>query len=592
MKINYLLYFILGIFLFTSCEDYLEKTPEAEVTEQEIFNNYQSFQGFQDYNYAELPMQLKTYLAYTLMWGGEAAMQLSWGGERQMDDGNYWAQLGPSPTSHLYQDDATRSYGDKTTWGVWVGGWRAIRNSNVCLEKLPLLTNATQEERDLIEGQARFFRAYFHGLIMEFFGGMPYIDTVYAPAAEMREPRLTYQECTERIIEDIDKAIPLLPEDWDETVVGAQRQGANTGRITKGVALAFKQKFLLYAGSPLMNGFSGGNFDYNKAYCERAAAAGWEMIKLANTGRYSLVPMENYNDNFHNSNTGKVVWTSETIWCRLWYRRGTSYDYNHLRRNFIPSYLGGLNNWPKYANQLIVDRFEMADGTRYKVEYDQDDDKRWKNRDTRFYKNFFVDRDKVGDHANAVARLYVGPESNARPTNHAETPYMIKKYWHWGANGLDKRHNILRIATPLMRLAEVYLDYAEAVTVAYGPNGSAPGSSLTAVDAVNIIRQRAGMPLVTSSAEGYESWMDLLRNERIVELIFEAPHYWMDIRRWYVAHLPEYKPVVTLDFDKDWTYFNRRVHHTRVFENPKHYWMPIYKDQVQLYPEFYQNPGW
>jgi len=59
-----------------------------------------------------------------------------------------------------------------------------------------------------------------------------------------------------------------------------------------------------------------------------------------------------------------------------------------------------------------------------------------------------------------------------------------------------------------------------------------------------------------------------------------------------VGHLPEYKLIYTLDFDQNWTYFNRKLWTTRIFENPKHYWMPIYRDQVLLYKDFYQNPGW
>ena len=65
-----------------------------------------------------------------------------------------------------------------------------------------------------------------------------------------------------------------------------------------------------------------------------------------------------------------------------------------------------------------------------------------------------------------------------------------------------------------MRLAEVYLDYAEAVTAAYGPTGSVPGSGFTAVDAINVIRARAGMPPVTAAATGYNSFMELVWNER------------------------------------------------------------------------------
>ena len=139
-----------------------------------------------------------------------------------------------------------------------------------------------------------------------------------------------------------------------------------------------------------------------------------------------------------------------------------------------------------------------------------------------------------------------------------------------------------RVISPSMRLAEVYLDYAEAVTAAYGPTGSAPGATMTAVDALNVVRERAGMPPVSAAATGYPSFMDLVWNERNVELCFEG-HFWWDIRRWYVAHLPEYK---------DYTYFNRPVFLVRTFEDPKHYWLPLPRNLVQLYEGMPQNPGW
>jgi len=264
-----------------------------------------------------------------------------------------------------------------------------------------------------------------------------------------------------------------------------------------------------------------------------------------------------------------------------------------MRRQFLYGWAGGGGVWLRTGNQLIVDRFEMADGTKYKVpDYDTDITKRWQNRDPRFKYNFYVDRDKFGANARSVTKMYISTEAEARPANYAATPYLIKKYMPWNANNFDKVYTQFLFISPIMRLAEVYLDYAEAVTAAYGPDETAPGSTLTAVDAINIVRARAGMPPVTSAATGYDSFMDLVWNERIVELIYEQCHYWTDIRRWYVAHLPEYKKIFTLDFDKDWTYFNRRLWLERVFENPKHYWMPIYRDQVQLYSDMYQNPGW
>lgn len=593
-RINIFKYFIIILFIIISCDEFLDKTPEAEVTEQEVFGTYPSMQGFLDHNYSYLMCYMKTYLAYTMYKGGECFKELYRSESRVLVEGNYWLVLGPNTTDHYW--NTAGGYGGglipDTDYGIWAGGWKGIRKANITLSKLPLMVDATEEERRLIEGQALFFRAYFHGDIMKSFGGMPYLDTVYSASDEMKLPRLTYQECTDKLVRDLDRAIELLPEDWDLTGPGSQRIGANRGRITKGTALAYKQKYLLYAGSPTMNAYSGNDYTYNIDYCKRAADAGWEMIKLADKGIYRLMPWDEYYKNFHNNNVAnQIVYCDETILERIDNRFGTGQSYNFMRRQFLPGYLGGASLWQRTANQKFVDFFEMSDGTRYKEEYDQDDNKRWKNRDPRFYYNFYVDRDKVGNNARSVWKGYFQPgDIEARPANNAQTPYLIKKFVPWNANTFDRAYTNLQCVMPLMRLAQVYLDYAEAVTAAYGPNGSAPGSNLTAVDAINIIRARAGMPPVTSEAEGYDSFMDLVRNERTVELAFEA-HYWFDIRRWHVAHLPEYKELITLDFDKDWTYFNRRRWNTKTFDE-KHYWLPIYRDQVQLYEGFYQNPGW
>jgi len=582
--IKYLPGFILGLFLFSSCDDYLDKTPEAEIGKEDIFSTYPSFSGFIDAIYPEILSPNLYFNPINMNWGGESWCNQAPG--PYIQQGDYLSYLADS--RNLYHRDAGGYNSLNSSQGIWTGGWRAIRRSNMALANLHLLKGGTEEEQNLIAGQAYFFRAYHHGEIISSFGGMPYIDTVFSASDEMRQPRLSYHECTERIIEDLDKAINLLPEDWDETVVGSERLGANLGRITKGAAIGYKQKFLLYAGSPLMNGSSGNTYTYNEDYCKRSAAAGWELIKLANKGVYNLVPWEDYSDNFYKTD-GTTVWTSETILARLDHRTGTAVYNAGMRRNYVPIYLSDNHhgNWP---NQLFVDRFEMADGTRYKIEYDYDDNKRWRNRDPRFYKNFYVDRDKVGNHPNSVVSLYYGEENVARPLNRIELAYCIAKYWPFNVNKWDKQFRQLKIITPRMRLAEVYLSYAEAVTVAYGPNGKAPSANLSAVDAVNIIRERAGMPPITADASGYDSFLELVRNERAVELAFED-HYWFDIRRWYIAHLPEYKDLVDLEFDKDWTYFNRKVFFTRVFEL-KHYWMPIFREQSQIYEGMYQNPGW
>ncbi len=595
MKIKYLLIFLLGIFLFNSCADYLEKTPESDVTDEDVFGTYPSFQGFVDNMYPHIKSSLGWWYAMTMNWGGEVYHTHHTSNAVLNGDYYYMLNFASSILGNGVNRTGAEWGSDISGRGIWTGGWYCIRRANLALEKLPLLRDATDEEKRLIEGQAYFFRAYFYGEILRIWGGMPYIDHVLQASDEMVLPRITYHEGVERIVEDLDKAITLLPDNWDNTGPGSERIGANHGRITKGAALGFKQRHLLYAASPLMNGASGNTYTYNIDYARRSAEAGWELIKLANQGVYSLVPLAQYSDNFYKL-TRNTVWTDETILARSRpYNIGNANYTSILSDAYIPIHLSDRKPTNMSGNQAFVDRFEMADGTRYLVEYDTDDNKRWKNRDPRFYKNYYVDRDKIGDHPNSFVSLWVGPEEIARPLNQVPLSYHIAKFWPYNVNTYDRVTSNLMLLVPQMRLAEAYLSYAEAVTIAYGPDGKAPGADLSAVDAVNIVRARANMPPVTSEATGYDTFLDLVWNERAVELAHED-HYWFDIRRWYIAHLDEYKGLkirdfVSLDFDKDWTYFTRSVYTQRIFEM-KHYWFPIPKTQAFLYKEFYQNPGW
>ena len=601
--IRYLLIVFTGILLFAACTKFLDKTPAASVTAGNVFGTYADFQGFIDPNYFEIRNYIGHYQSTTLDAGGETLNNfISWSPAYTAWTGDYWHYFagmdagGYTDGTSLF---SSQGYGygiySSSGAGIWTGGWRGIRVCNVALQNYSLLSQATDEEKQLIKGQIYFFRAFFHQQIIEAFGGMPYLDTVLAPSDEMKLPRLLYQDDVEKIVKDYDRAIPLLPDDWDETTVGSAHIGANTGRATKGTALAYKAKALLYAGSPLMNGFSGKSFTYDVELCKRAAAAGWEMIQQANKLNkagtkkyYDLVPWAKYTDNFY-KNDGTQNWTTETIWQRM-DRNSGSTNYGFIQRqNSFPRFGG---KYGEQVNQLFVDKFEMADGTVYIPSlYDNNNAKRWDFRDPRFRKAIIVDRDQHGNTASSIVNLYEGTGTDKGTTQQITLPYLLKKFWPAGANVFDANYAQLKRTNPLMRLAEVYLDYAEAVTAAYGAAGSAPGATMTAVDAINIVRARAGMPAVTAAAPGYGSFMDLVRNERDVELCFEG-QFWYDTRRWYIAHLPENLPCVDLKFDKTWTTFTRATVKTRVFENPKHYWLPINRDQCLLYPGFYQNPGW
>jgi len=238
----------------------------------------------------------------------------------------------------------------------------------------------------------------------------------------------------------------------------------------------------------------------------------------------------------------------------------------------------------------MVEMFEMENGLPIEDAdsgYDPMDP--WSNRDPRFRGNVLVDGDEwtfANPEENRLD-MYVGGKDTGPEF---QSPFIFKKYWPKGCNDYDKQWTQWTASNPVIRLADIYLFYAEVVNELWGPDGTAPGASLTAVEAVNLIRDRAGMPPVAEKFLGSkEDFRERIWNERAVELIGEDGTRWHDLRRWHVGHLD--KICYKLEFDKNRTYFNKVVAHAKVFEE-KHYWLPIPIEATQVYKGFYQNPGW
>ena len=113
--------------------------------------------------------------------------------------------------------------------------------------------------------------------MMQYFGGLPYIDTVLSATEKMSLPRLSYQECADKAAVDFRMAADLLPINWDNTTVGKQTAGKNDLRINKIMALGYLGKNYLWAASPLMEHgaqLGGSNtYNYNTEYAKKAADA-------------------------------------------------------------------------------------------------------------------------------------------------------------------------------------------------------------------------------------------------------------------------------------------------------------------------------
>ncbi len=585
-KITYALVCMTGMCI-TSCEDYLEKTPVADVSEEDVFRSFDTYQGYVETMYDDIVdwVHLTNRFA-EFNWGDDIIPTRKQG----FIEGDYFFVIGNGNSSY-YNTAATRSSG---AWNnnltrrhaIWQNSWFGIRAANISLLHLGDLVDATDEQKRLIEGQAYFFRGYFHWEMMKAWGAVPYVDRVFAADDDMRVPQLNLHETAEKIIADLQKAADLLPVDWDMTETGQATLGINRGRATKGMALSVMAECLLFNGSPLFNGAATGNYTYNAEYSARAAEVAWQVIQLANQGVYELEPWATYSTMFFTKNN-TIPRSKEIIFKHQ--QRGNS---RYFTSSFTFGHLG-TDNWYSAPTQNYVELFETATGLPVddpESGYDPMDP--WENRDPRFRYNILVDGDRQIVRYNddrAFVQFYVGGRERTSATS--LTGFGYRKYWDETLNVHDNGWNQYFYEVPKLRLAEIYLIYAEAANEVYGPLGIHPGSNLTAVDAVNIVRGRANMPGVhTKFTASKEAFRERVWNERAVELAYESKR-WYDIRRWHVAHLPEYRELYGLEFDKEHSYFNRVLVRTVEFSE-KHYWLPFPTAQVNLYPEWKQNPGW
>jgi hypothetical protein len=210
------------------------------------------------------------------------------------------------------------------------------------------------------------------------------------------------------------------------------------------------------------------------------------------------------------------------------------------------------------------------------------------------------------DEANRYANLYTGG-SYRNIGNGSRTGYVNYKFIPMTANVYDNGWSYdkaLNIHLPYMRLADVYLMYAEAAAQGFGaPAGKAGNYGKTAVDAINVIRDRAGAGRVAAKFLGsLDAFMEEVRRERAVELSFEG-HRFNDLRRWMLLINNPYTLKKSIEFDRAPGFSttdpkNNRVVNLRevvILErkySEKHYWFPLKNSDASMYLEFPQNPGW
>lgn len=195
-----------------SCTDYLDKAPESDVTPENAFKDFHNFQGFVEELYACIPDMAKQYWSNSWNWGEDEVIGVDCNYHMgyKVDQGDFWGWqaehdgwgAGFMDCKTLNLDFTTPNDGFRWNRDLWPASWYGIRKCNTGLANLDLLTDATQEQKNAIAGQLYFFRGWFHFMLIQYFGGLPYIDKVLPPNETFNEPRLSYHECADKAADD------------------------------------------------------------------------------------------------------------------------------------------------------------------------------------------------------------------------------------------------------------------------------------------------------------------------------------------------------------------------------------------------------
>ena len=646
MKYNIVkLFCALGlIYGFASCTDYLDKTPDSNVSSDQAFKNFTNFQGYVEEMYNCIPSKESNYWCTTFNWGEDEIMNTGLGDSHvtaHFDLGDYRHWYGDQQ-SFLHTDDLNPTKTDKYSHSL-EHAWYCIRKCNLGLANLDKMTDCTQEEKNIIKGQLLFFRAWWHEEMIAFFGGMPYVDTVLDGSQALTLPRLTYQECAKKCAEDFRAAADLLPNDWDKTAVGKKTLGKNELRITKVCALGYMGKVLLWAASPLNNlkaevgaSKNGDTYKYNVELAAQAADALGEALAQVNSGKtpYALAEYK-YSDIYNHvakdgskSNFSEIFYTTGKNWKQPGTTeailRGPYIGENSSNWNFTKLWGPKLNGIVEHDALIhqptanYVNYYGMANGLPLDDPDSGFDPKHtFKNRDPRFYHDIVFDGFKYinmtiakeeDDYQFKYIQMYTGSNLRSSASQGCRTGYYCQKLVPHQANKYDGMYNwggALQCDLPYMRLADLYLMYAEAGAAVQGANYKSSKLDLTAVDAINVLRNRVDAGHVADKfVADQKKFMDEVRRERAVELAFEG-FRWNDLQRWLllteypynIKTSQEFKRVGNYDFtkndprDAEVTGWSQKRIVTRDFSE-KHYLLPLKESDVYLYPEFGQNPGW
>lgn len=499
-KIKLVIYSLLIIVIvsITSC-NVLQKEPLDSLYGEEVWNN------------EVLATEYINYIYILLMPSFSATTTSS-----LCDEAFYSSD---SEFNYLYGKLNNESVSDFTT------AYSTIRKINLLLNEIDKGTIPTSAKR-LIKGQAHFFRAWAYWNLVRLYGGVPLVKVPQTPvengqiSEDLYVPRSTTRECIEFIAAELDSAFNMLPAKWDD---------ANYGRITRGAAIAFKGRVLLFWASPQFN-------PTNKIErWEWAYRVNKKAIEVLESDGYGLHP--SFKELFQDCKEK----TKEAIMVRVYDASASgnfyhNYDYNvRTTSTQVNKSGGGKRN---HVTWQFVKAFPMVDGypiNKASSTYPYRQNQFWVNRDPRFYYTVAYNSDNwplAGISNYKIWTYYYWKNVNNVMTrlsiegsSFTSTGFYCKKF----VNPSIQVLNVDRVGTDWIeiRFAEVLLNFAECANE-IGKQDSARWALFRIRNERNDVK--AGMNYIDENINNQEVMREIIMNERQIELAFENKRYW-DLRR-------------------------------------------------------------
>lgn len=569
-NIKYMILFLtLGL---VGCASFLDRAPDVNLDEEKVFTDFLNAQRFQADIYSGLTSRFNAV-------GDFQPVPLASASDESESNAGYHGTKGFNMGNYDGLDANISFY------------YTAIRKANLFLKNAERITFPDAKTKDQMLGEVYFLRAFYFNEILKRFGGMAIMteNDLFIPGDNLMRPRDTYRDCFAFIMADLDKAINSL------TVTLTTNE---YGRATKGAAMALKARVLLYAASPLFSqktgiwGMGGTVDDWldkdGKSWWLKAAEAAKAVIDLTEEGGNPVYALYQTNAANKSDDYEKLFFKRREQGNKeiIFYKHAAPVDFNSAEINvWMPSGdFGGAG--AVEPTQAFVNLFEMSNG-KYIEEQGSNYDPAnpYSNRDSRFYKTIIYH----GSTWQGV-KMDLSTTTAQFPAGTFLTGYFVRKYVPEEikkASTTTAYHNWI-----FFRLAEMYLNYAEAMNEVDGP-------TTPVRDAVNLVRARSGVIELPAELTGDKKSMRArIQRERAIELCFEE-HRWWDARRWSTGEEGElaskwfggpFNKMVITKSGSGVTY-NEEPYFTRIYQpNNNLYQIPL--GEMYKNPLFVQNPGY